>query len=228
MKKQRRMSAAWARADALWACDLKPLEKLVLLAILDTDRKAQGLEMWPSLEMIADRTNLGYSTVRAIVADLERRHVLQRTGYVPAALAGGRPRGHIAKWRYHGERLPTRSDRGFDLDPRSASESDYRQNMAPVKPRQEPANPSTGASAGRDRSQQTARQEPAPGRDRIDRMGSLSLGHRAAAAARPNGGADAPVRSHLSTTVGTRGRCAPGPLNAAGAPPRQNAKGRAT
>ena len=46
---------------------LSSRDKLTLLAILDFDRRARGVTLYPSLERIARMTGYAYSTVRLAV-----------------------------------------------------------------------------------------------------------------------------------------------------------------
>ncbi len=210
-------AAWWTRDEAVWNCDLPSREKYVLLAILTTDRAARDVEMWPSMELVAWQTQLAYSTVRESFEKLKAAGILERTGEIPARLAGGQPRGRVAKYKFHIEKLPAR--------PSWQQGVDSRRYAAPVTPRQVPIEGSTGADSHPDRCRLRGRQVPPGGSDLsvISRGSQGIVGRRAAAAARPRGGSAAHARLPLSTTSDPRGSAA-GPRNAAGAPPRRNVK----
>jgi hypothetical protein len=117
------------------------MEKLVLLAFLDGDRRAAGGNLFPSLGRIAWQTGVGYATVRRAVKALRRRRVLEAVGYVSSA---AEPRGRVTKYRFHEAHLPTRPAR------------DRSSERAPVPDRQELNDDATGAQIRRDRSSQRA------------------------------------------------------------------------
>src|SRR4051794_13086674 len=99
-------SPCWIRADRIRDSALDKNEKAVLNAYLDTDRLANGIELFQSIERIAWMTGIANSTVRLAVARLVNRGVLEFTRYIPARAIGGEPRGRVGVYRFHEEALP--------------------------------------------------------------------------------------------------------------------------
>jgi hypothetical protein len=100
---------------------------MVLLAFLDYDRSADGADLFPSLRRIADYTGCSYRSVRRAKDALEEMGVLEVVGHVSSRYE---LRGHVAKYRFHPERLPTGPSRPRRRQ-RLAARSVSRDNRTP-------------------------------------------------------------------------------------------------
>jgi hypothetical protein len=116
------------------------MNKFVLLAFLEHDRRGRGHDLYPSIERVSWETGLSYSTVRKAVKALERIGILERLGHVPSRYV---PRGRVGRFRLRVDRLPTRPAWSVLTPPES------RRNTAPVNSGQPPprgaCEPSTAA-----------------------------------------------------------------------------------
>lgn len=150
------------------------MAKYVLFAFLDCDRLGIGCDLYPSIEHVAWQTGLANSSVRKIVGTLEQAGVLERVGHVASRYA---PRGRVARYRFHPDRLPARPPwRAPDVDSRRVSapvEPDSRRASAPVNEPQPPSESttaavpeSTAAVIDDDSRRNTPRQPPPHGGDR--------------------------------------------------------------
>jgi hypothetical protein len=165
------ISEDWKRRNAIWACGLNKWEKLVLIAILDSDRLGKGVELYQSMKTIAAMTGLARSTVCAAVSSLVEMEVLEHTGYVSAVRVDGEPHGRVSKYRFHIEKL-SQGGRNRVRSPDSVSR------------RQSPNSAATESENAPDSVRIATRQSP-PGRhdrkkDRTeDRQGIVPTGPRA-------------------------------------------------
>jgi hypothetical protein len=120
-------SREWQQRDRVWKCGLESRDKMVLLAFLDYDRSADGADLFPSLRRIADYTGCSYRSVRRAKDALEEMGVLEVVGHVSSRYE---LRGHVAKYRFHPERLPTGPSRPRRRQ-RLAARSVSRDNRTP-------------------------------------------------------------------------------------------------
>jgi hypothetical protein len=195
-------SADWQQRETVWNAALEPREKIVLLCFLDTDRRAEGRDLYPSVERVAWQCGYSYSTTRQAVAVLERLGVLQAVGHIASAYF---PRGRVTRYRFHQECLPARPAWSPDRRRHPAAVEDRQVpatgtcegscegRQVPDGARQVPVDETTGADSPRDRRRITPRQVPAPGTDRTyERTKDLCLDRFSD---RKITGADAPARS---------------------------------
>lgn len=121
------VSPEWQQRSAVWTSTLSSRDKFTLLAILDFDRSARGVRLFPSLQRIAKMTGYAYSTVRQAVGALENAGILKAIGHRPSQYGS---RGRVTEYLFHADCLP---DLGQDGRPTPAPvDRDSCREPAPV------------------------------------------------------------------------------------------------
>lgn len=134
----------------VYESDLPALEKSVLHAYLDFDRREEAVAVYPSYALIAWLTGWKLATVKKTILRLRERNILVPVGHV----ASHQLRGRIVKYSVDVKRLPKRqswrdsSDRVHHVAPVGR---DSGHHVAPVSARQSAPDDRTEATSVFDR-----------------------------------------------------------------------------